>query len=289
MAERRMFAKTIIDSDAFLEMPQSSQLLYFHLSMRADDEGFINKPKTIMRMVGAKDDDMMILITKKFVLAFESGVIVIKHWRIHNYIRGDRMQGTKYLEEKELLTLDENNSYKFMSGICQADVSQLPGKCHTQDRLGKVRLGKVSIDTTISDSAAPFEEIVGLYNSICISFNSVKQLTDKRKGNINARYKENGEDIEVFKTVFAKVQDSEFLRTGWKTGGKADFDWIMKPTNFVKILEGKYENNLKQQHHQQQPKSNKFHNFDNVMADKIASIGEKSLEEKLKNKWTKEK
>ena len=95
MAERRMFAKTIIDSDAFLEMPQSSQNLYFHLAMRADDDGFINNPKSIMRLIGCKDDDANILIAKKFLIPFESGVVVIKHWKIHNYIRRDTYTETK--------------------------------------------------------------------------------------------------------------------------------------------------------------------------------------------------
>ena len=84
---RRMFAKTIIDSDAFLDMPQSTQLLYFQLSMRADDDGFVNNPKSIMRNVGCKEDDMRVLSGKKFIIPFESGVIVIKHWKIHNYIQ----------------------------------------------------------------------------------------------------------------------------------------------------------------------------------------------------------
>lgn len=111
MAERRMFAKTIIDSDAFLDMPLSAQALYFHLSMRGDDEGFVNNPKKIQRMIGASDDDAKILVAKKFIIPFESGVVVIKHWKIHNYIRGDRLVETKYKEERSLLALDENGAY----------------------------------------------------------------------------------------------------------------------------------------------------------------------------------
>lgn len=144
MAERRMFAKTIIDSDAFLDMPHSTQLLYFHLSMRADDDGFINNPKNIMRMIGCKDDDLSVLITKKFIIPFESGVVVIKHWKIHNYIAKDRYKETKYKDEKALLTLDENNSYT----TCIQDVY----KMDTQDRLGKVSIGKDSIDNNIPAS-----------------------------------------------------------------------------------------------------------------------------------------
>lgn len=118
MAQKRMFSKTIIDSDAFLDMPHSTQLLYFHLNMRADDDGFINNCKNIMRMVGCKEDDLKILITKKFVLPFESGVIVIKHWRIHNYIQNDRYTETKYKEEKAMLSLDENKAYTLEEGQC---------------------------------------------------------------------------------------------------------------------------------------------------------------------------
>ena len=139
MAERRMFAKTIIDSDAFLDMPISAQLLYFHLSMRADDEGFINKPKTIMRVCGCKDDDIKILFAKKFVIPFDSGVVVIKHWKIHNYIAKDRFVETKYKEEREQLQLDENKAYT----TCIQPVYETL----TQDRLGKDRLGKDSIDS----------------------------------------------------------------------------------------------------------------------------------------------
>lgn len=106
-----MFAKTIIDSDAFLDMPQSTQLLYFHLAMRADDDGFVNKPKSIMRDSRSNDDDIKLLMAKKFIIPFESGVIVIKHWRIHNLIRLDRYNETKYTEEKSTLYLDDLGAY----------------------------------------------------------------------------------------------------------------------------------------------------------------------------------
>lgn len=117
MAERRMFAKTIIDSDAFLDMPMSSQCLYFHLSMRADDDGFINSPKKIQRIIGAADDDLKLLIAKKFIIPFDSGIVVIKHWKIHNYIRNDRKKETMYPEEMSLLDVKENGAYKLLSEI----------------------------------------------------------------------------------------------------------------------------------------------------------------------------
>ena len=117
MAERRMFAKTIVLSDAFLDMPLSARCLYFTLGMLADDDGFVNSPKSVMRQVGASMDDMNILLTKKFVLSFDSGVIVIKHWRIHNYIQKDRYKETKYLEEKSELCIDDNGAYTTGDGI----------------------------------------------------------------------------------------------------------------------------------------------------------------------------
>lgn len=143
MAERRMFAKTIIDSDAFLDMPMSTRLLYYDLGMRGDDDGFVNSPKKIMRITGASDDDFRLLIGRKFIIPFESGVVVIKHWKIHNYIRSDRYSETKYKDEKALLTLDENNAYRF-TGIPNG----IPpvGDWDTQDRLGKDRLGKVRLE-----------------------------------------------------------------------------------------------------------------------------------------------
>lgn len=111
MATKRMFSKQIIDSDAFLDMPTSSQVLYFHLVMRADDEGFVGNPKKVMRMIGVGDDDFKILIAKRFILSFESGVIVIKHWLIHNAIRMDRFNQTSYQDEKKLITTKENKAY----------------------------------------------------------------------------------------------------------------------------------------------------------------------------------
>ena len=111
MAERRMFAKTIIDSDAFIDMPLSTQALYFHLSMRADDDGFINNAKKIQRMIGASDDDLKMLAVKRFIIPFDTGIVVIKHWKIHNYIRGDRKKDTVYPEEMALLTEKENGAY----------------------------------------------------------------------------------------------------------------------------------------------------------------------------------
>ena len=124
MAEKRMFTKKITQSDEFLSMPHSSQNLYFHLNMEADDEGFVNSPKKVMRFINASEDDLKILLTKRFILAFESGVIVIKHWKMHNVIRPDRLKETDYVREKSQLMTEENGKYRIIDG-------QLTDKCRT--------------------------------------------------------------------------------------------------------------------------------------------------------------
>ena len=153
MAERRMFAKTIIDSDAFIDMPITARLLYYDLSMRADDDGFVNSPKKIMRMIGASEDDLRVLAGKKFIIPFENGVVVIKHWRIHNYIRKDTYKETTYKDEKAMLEMDENNAYRLSNTGNLLTVNEPSTERQravdepwTQDRLGKDRIGKDRID-----------------------------------------------------------------------------------------------------------------------------------------------
>lgn len=134
MAQRRMFSPDIVESDAFLDMPISTQGLYFHLGMFADDDGFIN-PKKIMRMIGVAEDDFKILIAKRFVISFPDGVVVIKHWKINNLVRKDWYRPTQYLEHKDLLVVKENGAY--------TELGNEP-LTNRQRRLGKVRLGKDS-------------------------------------------------------------------------------------------------------------------------------------------------
>ena len=181
MAERRMISKRIADSDAFLDMPLSAQALYFHLCMRADDDGFVNGARRIQRMVGAAEDDARLLITKGFLIMFPSGVVVIKHWKLHNYIPKDRHKPTAYQEEFATLNVKKNGAYtlktaeELAAGPAPAlpdpdevetenrqeepenGPEEAPEECgdglytvciqnvdgvYTQDRLGKVRLGE---------------------------------------------------------------------------------------------------------------------------------------------------
>ena len=169
MAEKRMFSKTIIDSDAFLDMPLSSQALYFHLSMRADDDGFVNNPKKIQRIIGCGDDDLKLLMCKKFLIPFESGIVVIKHWRIHNYIRNDRYKETNYIEEKSMLGIEKNKAYSLLTENkdCTPLIStstngiQMVDKRDTQNRLDKNREEETSIEKNRDDvicSSPPYKD-----------------------------------------------------------------------------------------------------------------------------------
>ena len=137
MANKRMFTMKIVDSDAFLDMPLSAQCLYFHLNMRADDDGFVGNPKRVMKIVSASEDDLKLLIMKKFVLAFDGGVIVIKHWRMHNTLSQNRYHETQYLDEKSLLKIKQNGSYSFEKGdiIDDARLIGAKDKYDKDDRL----------------------------------------------------------------------------------------------------------------------------------------------------------
>lgn len=139
MATRRMFNKQITNSDDFLDMPLSSQCLYFHLSMNADDEGFINNWKSIMKLTGAKDDDLKVLIAKQYIIPFESGVLIIRHWRLNNYLRSDRFTPTNHQKELSQLILDENMVY-------QMDTNGIPS-------IDKYSIEKNSIDKNRKDKS----------------------------------------------------------------------------------------------------------------------------------------
>ncbi len=142
MAQRRMFSLEVVNTDAFLDLPASSQALYFHLGMRADDDGFVSNPKKITALVNCSPDDLSLLIAKGFIIPFPSGVIVVRDWKTNNYIQADRYHETRYLEEKGLLSINKNGSYSIPDTSCIQNVYKLD----TEDRLGKDRLGEDIIE-----------------------------------------------------------------------------------------------------------------------------------------------
>ena len=174
MAERRMFTRKVVCSDAFIDLPFSSQALYLQLNMEADDDGFIAGPKKIQRMIGASDEDLERLISKKFVIAFEDkGLVVIKHWKMHNYIAKDRYKGTVYTEEKNLLKIKENKSYKLLDTNCIQDVYKMDTQVRLgKDRLGKVRIGKDRLGEDREEETSPTlpqKSAYGKYNNVFLS------------------------------------------------------------------------------------------------------------------------
>lgn len=174
MAKRRMFSQQITDSDAFLDMPLSTQALYFHLGMSADDDGFLNNPKRTMRLIGASEDDLKLLIAKNFVIAFDSGIMVIKHWKINNYIPKDRYTPTVYSEEMAMLSEKENRAYTF----CIQPVYKLD----TQNRLDKNRLDKIVVYDFTDELSA--DEIKKLYDT----YENAHDLIEQVQSEVNAKH-----------------------------------------------------------------------------------------------------
>ena len=185
MAKRRMFSLSVIDTDLFNDLPISARLLYYELGMRADDDGFLSSPKKIIRMIGCTEDDLKILISKGFIICFNTGVIAITHWKMHNYIQKDRYSPTIYKDESSKLMLT-NQIYRL-----SADYSEDTNSIHsvsitdTQDRLGKDRLGKDRLNnmsTLVDKRPTPdYESIIKSFNTICKSLPQVQKITDSRR------------------------------------------------------------------------------------------------------------
>lgn len=152
MASKRMFSIHVIDTDLFMDMPMSSQLLYFHLALRSDDDGFVGSPKKIKNMIGASDDDLKLLIAKQYVIPFDDGALVIKHWRVHNTIRMDRYTPTVYTEDKDLLDVTESGAYEIRSDLA-------PIGCHRENRENRIE-SKANNEEQLK---ADFEKIYAIY------------------------------------------------------------------------------------------------------------------------------
>lgn len=250
MAERRMFAKTIVESDAFLDMPMSAQALYLHLGMNADDWGFVNNPRSIRRMCGASEDDLKLLIAKKFILTFDSGAAVIKSWWVNNYVQSDRRHPTRYQEELETLFLDENKSYTTKdTGVLPADmfnrvskvepvciqpVSKMDTKCiqsvskmDTEVRLGKDRLGESTSNSSRVDTqpnpkgfGACAPERPKKRRSKKFVKPSVGEVAEYADGYIRSRnLRLTGETFQAERFV------SWYDANGWKVGKNPMKDW----------------------------------------------------------------
>lgn len=260
MAQKRMFTMKIVDSDAFLEMPLSTQCLYFHLNMRADDDGFIGNTKRIMKIIGASEDDLRLLIAKRFVLTFEDGVIVIKHWRMHNTLSRDRYAETSYTDEKKMLLLKDNGSYSLTGGnpIDDTRLIERSGR-QTQQRRNKDATkthADKGLDKDIDIDKEKDNKLIVSKDTICqtdvrrvieewnklqeVGINPIRDIkpSSKRCQLLKGRIREYGID-EVLNAI-NNVRKSDFLRGENNRGWMITFDWFVKPNNFLKTLEGNY-------------------------------------------------
>lgn len=257
MAEKRMFAKSIVLSDAFLDMPMSARCLYFTLGMLADDDGFVDGPKSIMRQCGASQDDLAILVGKRFVLLFDTGVIVIKHWRINNYLRSDRYTPTSHIKEKASIEVDSNGAYTERDEISSRTIQALPdgsgipvGIPGGIPSIGKYREEK-SREEEISMSVSNETDCSTDVQRILDSWNAIEEIPkvqklspdSKRGKSLGARIKEYG--VEKVLEAIAEIPESSFLMGKAKKQFKITFDWFVLPNNFPKVLEGNYRDGPK--------------------------------------------
>ena len=239
MAERRMFAKSVALDDAYIDLSFREKTVYFYLALLADDDGFVSGPRGVIRQIGAEETDLDVLEKKGFIYRFDTGAVVVRHWKVNNYIAKDRYKKTKHSREKNMLFVDEDGVYT----KCIQDVHNLD----TQDRLGKDRLGKDrSGEGNDAPAAAPpsFEKEMLLiqeqYNRICTALPRCMRLSEARKKSL-AKALAAGRTVEDFVAVFGKAQASAFLKGGNARGWAADFDWLIREQNMDKVLEGSYD------------------------------------------------
>ncbi|MCP1110329.1 hypothetical protein [Ohessyouella blattaphilus] len=246
MANKRMFSRGVVDTDNFIDMPLSAQALYFHLGLRADDDGLVGSPKKIQRMIGASREDIEELVSRNFIIALESGVVVITHWRINNNkIKGDRYKETLYPEEKEsLIECGGKYALKDTLGDCKSSYSNSEPKCN-QDGTNsepQSRLDKNRLDKSREKEKVDYQQIADLYNDTCVSFPRLTKLSDNRKRAIKARMK--SYTLEDFKRLFETAEASSFLKGQNDRNWSATFDWLITDKNMVKVLDGNYHDNI---------------------------------------------
>lgn len=232
MANKRMFCLDIVNSDAFLDMPLSAQALYFHLGMRADDDGFIGNPKSIQRLAGASQDDLMLLITKRFLIAFDNGVVVIKHWRMNNYIQKDRKKDTVYLELLNSLEVKENGSYtekKKMDTVCIQDVSEMD----SQNSIDKISIDKDSIE--IDNSCSSVDEASEFFEKIWKEYPNKKGKTQVKASHKKALFKIGYERlVKAIQKYDDGVKDKQYLMYGGRFFTTGYLDYIDEESEVVK-------------------------------------------------------
>ena len=209
MGNHRMFSNTITDSDLFLEMSLSAQALYFHLGLHANDEGFVSSPKRIVRATGCNEDDLKLLIAKGFVICFDSGIIVITHWNLHNSIRKDRKKDTFFKTEKALLTLN-NGVYSEVDNQLTTTCQPTDNRMSAQDKISKDNINNI-VEQSPTIHISEIKEIISYLNQKART--NYKPTTKATQKHINARLNE-GYTVEDFKKVI-DTKCSEWLNTDY--------------------------------------------------------------------------
>lgn len=238
MAIRRMFSKRITESTKFIKMPVSSQNLYFHLGMKADDDGIV-EAYPVMCVIGATEDDLKILVAKQFVTVLnEDYVAFINDWTENNTIRADRKVDSIY---KDLLLqiIPDAEIKESKKIICQSNDGQMSDAYQPNDSIGKDRIGKDRIDkVSTGKDSVDYQLIADMYNNTCVSFPRLTKLSENRKKAIKARLKIYS--VEDFQKLFEMAEGSSFLKGQNNRNWSATFDWLIKDTNMAKVLDGNY-------------------------------------------------
>lgn len=242
-----MFSKRVVESTRFLRMPATSQNLYFHLGMLADDDGIV-EAYPVMRTTGSSEDDLRVLVSKKFVTVLNQDTVTyINDWLEHNTIRADRKKDSIYKDlllevvpDAEIIE-PKQSYYSRQKEICQTNGGQNGDKEQTNDSLSKDKIskGKLSKDKGSKENI-DYQQIADLYNETCVSFPRLTKLSDSRKKAIRARLKQYS--VEDFRRMFELAESSDFLKGKNDRNWSATFDWMVKDANMAKILDGNYSN-----------------------------------------------
>lgn len=240
-----MFSKRIVESTRFLRMPATSQNLYFHLGMLADDDGIV-EAYPVMCTTGASEDDLRVLVSKKFVTVLNQDTVTyINDWLEHNTIRADRKKDSIYKDlllevvpDAEIIE-PKQSYYSRQKEICQTNGGQNGDKEQTNDSLSKDKISKGKVSKgKVSKENIDYQQIADLYNETCVSFPRLTKLSDSRKKAIRARLKQYS--VDDFRRMFEMAESSDFLKGKNDRNWSATFDWMVKDANMAKILDGNY-------------------------------------------------
>ena len=260
MGERRMFSKRVVESTRFLKMPATSQNLYFHLGMAADDDGIV-EAYPVMCITGASEDDLRILASKNFVTVLNQDMITyINDWLEHNTIRADRKKDSIYqgllleiVPDAEIVEARQSRNSRQKEVFClttdsqdadncQTGDGQDADNCPTNDRLSKDKLSKGKLrEGKLREGSIEYQQIADMYNNTCVSFPRLTKLSDRRKKTIRARFNA-GYTLDDFKRLFEMAEESDFLKGSNNRNWSATFDWLIQDGNMAKVLDGNYQN-----------------------------------------------